>query len=669
MYPSLPRSIVPALLLATALHAGCNTNDICTGDQCDSPSDGDGGITDPTLAQIQSLVLDPLDPSLLSTDGSRPTQGFTVRGRLPDGTLTGPLKGLWSATTSAIGAVGSSDGVFTATGEAGGSVRVRVEVARVAGALQADTGLTVLIKRQVIVPGPNPDPGSLFKTPPVVDNARAAGIAYPLAKAVMPQNVFPANVQWLNGVAGDVFRVTIKKPSVEVVAYVQHTGAAFTNSWLVEQKAWRAVAQSDGDQATADISVDRYEAATKQVISGAAVSIRLIKAALQGSIYYWDIAAGRILRIDDGTANRVAFMPAPPAAPVGGDRCIGCHGVSRDGRFMVGRLGGGDNPGTVFDLTRDLTPNPAPSLFPVDVNSVRWGFATFSPDNTRLLTSAFATPPGPLQLVDAKSGARLTPKTGALPAGTYPSWSPDGKAIAYGGAANDWGGELTFANLTVMPVTGADSFGAPVDIVKSDAQSPALGYPTWTPDSKWLAFFRGAKARSDDGSGALFLVSPTGGQLTRLDNANGGAAGNNNFVPNFSPFDSGGYYWLMFLSKRDYGNAQAGTRGAARQQLWVTAISNSPKAGVDPSEVAYWLPGQATTSQNISGYWAPKACRKDNEVCSVGSECCGGLCVANKCQPPPVDMCRTEGQTCGGGGCCAGLLCDDRTHVCGGTLG
>ena len=100
----------------------------------------------------------------------------------------------------------------------------------------------------------------------------------------------------------------------------------------------------------------------------------------------------------------------------------------------------------------------------------------------------------------------------------------------------------------------------------------------------------------------------------------------------------------------------------------MTAISNKPQAGQDPSEIPYWLPGQATTSQNISGYWAPKACRKDTEQCSVGSECCGGLCVAGKCQPPPVDQCRAEGMTCGGGGCCPGLTCD-RNNICTAILG
>jgi hypothetical protein len=121
----------------------------------------------------------------------------------------------------------------------------------------------------------------------------------------------------------------------------------------------------------------------------------------------------------------------------------------------------------------------------------------------------------------------------------------------------------------------------------------------------------------------------------RLDNANGGVSGTSGFWPTFSPYttteNGSTYYWIAFFSQRDYGNAQAGTKGTQRRQLWVTSV----KAGattVDPSSVAYWLPGQDTTSDNAAGRWAPTACRANAASCQVSSECCSGSCL-----PSPGD--------------------------------
>jgi hypothetical protein len=78
------------------------------------------------------------------------------------------------------------------------------------------------------------------------------------------------------------------------------------------------------------------------------------------------------------------------------------------------------------------------------------------------------------------------------------------------------------------------------------------------------------------------------------------------YLPCFSPYDSGGYLWLVFYSVRDYGNAQAGTKGTQRRQMWVTAIDKSKLGtGADPSSTPYWLPDQDPKTENMSAFWAP----------------------------------------------------------------
>jgi hypothetical protein len=61
---------------------------------------------------------------------------------------------------------------------------------------------------------------------------------------------------------------------------------------------------------------------------------------------------------------------------------------------------------------------------------------------------------------------------------------------------------------------------------------------------------------------------------------------------------------MVFYSLRDYGNAQAGTKGTKRRQLWVTAIDKSKLGSGDPSSVPYWLPDQDPKTENMSAFWA-----------------------------------------------------------------
>lgn len=639
------------------------------GSSIDTGTRADAG--DPRDRDVVSIVVEPPTAELVSIDGSMPEQTFTVVATLRDGTTRAAFAPLFELDSREIGDIDAAGGLFVANGIIGGTATVTASVLGASGTLAATATVTVRLERTVLVPGAPADAATRFGGATVTDPARAADIVYPLDGAVMPQNVYPAEVQWLLGVAGDLFRVTLSKPHVSIVGYLLHDGAAFRNGWLVDEAAWRSLAQTDPDD-TARITVDRWEAATGEVIGSTPVSTRFARAALAGSIYYWDIEAGRIVRINDGTATREAIMPSPPVA-LDGARCVGCHTVSTSGRYMAGRLGGGENIGAVFDLTSDLTGDPPPTMFPIGGSSIHWWFSSWSPDDTRMVITTLESSARALRFMDPFAGVDV-PVTGALPTNaTHPAWSPDGGSIAYVTNVNTWGGAFVAGDVAVIPVTG-DSVGAPVvihtgaSLAGSSPPGVADSYPTWTPDSARIAFGHGSGCRSEDQHGALYIMARDGSGVVRLDRANG--SGDANFQPRFSPFDSGGYFWLSFLSRRDYGNTIAGTRGRAFQQIWVTAIGTAPAAGGDPSEVPYWLPGQNTASRNISAYWAPRPCRPDGEACSVGSECCGGDCRpgtdgALVCSPPPPERCRRRNETCStDADCCEGMDLTCLSNVC-----
>jgi hypothetical protein len=652
--------------------ADCSRGQTCRDGMCQVSTVRDGdvdidafvpGYDAGPIPMPVSVRLEPAMADLVSIDGAVVTQTFDVVVVYDTG-LELPASGpLFEIDTRTMGDIAPSTGLFTANGIVGGSATVTARVTIGSGpALTATAPLTVRIERTVLAAGAPADAAARFDAAtPVADGSRAAGIVYPLDHVVFPENVYPADVQWTNGSTDDLFRVRITKASAEITGYVLFDGQ---NHWLVDLLAWRSLAQSNpGEEAT--LTVDRL-LPTGELITGTPVALTFAQAALTGTVYYWDIVAGRIQRINDGSGTAESFLPNPEQG------CVGCHSVSHSGRYMAGRLGGGDNLGTVFDLTTDLTTAvPSPSIWAPTTHGLYWWFSTWSPDDTRLIVAAQTGPE--LRLYDPIAGTQVPAPTLAGLFGTYPAWSPDGTRIAYIINNNTWGDDVSLGDIAILPVTAPDTFGSPsiihhgVDIADGAADS----YPTWSPDSSLIAFGHGTGSRSESRLGDLFIMGADGASARQLAMAASGTR--EDFQPRFSPFTQGGYFWLSFLSRRVYGNPQIGNFTSApsrRQQIWVTAVRVGAAGTEDPSSVPYWLPGQNPHSANISAYWAPRACRPDGDACSVGSECCGGECLVDGtgalvCAPPPPDRCREYGETCTtDGDCCMDMDLECRDHVC-----
>ncbi len=679
--------------LLAALAGGCSPEDPrldCPGGVCSPPDDlgvrpdagthSDLGIrpidTGPGHQAVVSIALRPAMATLVHRDNAPATETFRVVGILPDGAEVGIGQPTYTLAANRAAVLDGATGALRTTGEAGATLALGAELVVGGQTLRATARAVVRVERSAVGAGLLPDVAARFAGTAVTDPARAVLLHYPLDAAVIPNNLAPIDVQWERGAPGDVFRVRLRKPHVDVSGYVTHTGAGFDFRWSVTQALWRALLESDpGDPLT--VSVERWVAATNTHVAGPSVSLSVARAALSGSIYFWDLSGGRIERIDAITAERTSAVPNPPPRPVApdqGSRCIACHTVSRDGRYMSVEMWGGDRAGAVFDLTDTALRNdPAPTVVAPQEDRV-WLFSTFSPDSAYLAVNRATG----LRLLRREGGGVYVDNTGLPTTATaHPTWSPDGNTIAVAtNIVGPWAVDFTAGDLGLIPRTGETTFGPP-RVVHRATSSPGGtvdAHPSFSPDGRWLAFQHGVHSRSGDEHGmrypARLEILPAdameGATPLVLSNASGDMDG---YWPNFSPFNAGGYYWLAFYSRRDYGNAQAGTRGSRRRQIWVTAVRNTPTSGSDPSAVPYWLPGQNPAVENISAQWAPIACRMNTERCTVSSECCSGTCERQPdgmyaCQPPPPAMCRRIGSSCSNNAdCCEGLFCV--ANVCG----
>ncbi|HVH41544.1 MAG TPA: hypothetical protein VM925_04350 [Labilithrix sp.] len=148
------------------------------------------------------------------------------------------------------------------------------------------------------------------------------------------------------------------------------------------------------------------------------------------------------------------------------------------------------------------------------------------------------------------------------------------------------------------------------------------------------------------------------------------------------------YYWVVFTSRRMFGNIatidpwwsdprrQDISQSVTPKKLWVAAIRANPTAGTDPSYPAFYLPGQEWISGNSKAYWVQNACKPGSftkttaNECEVSDDCCAGsVCQLNtpvsnpaKRYCVPTSACVPLNGTCSTStDCCSGRLCSNGT--------
>jgi hypothetical protein len=422
----------------------------------------------------------------------------------------------------------------------------------------------------------------------------------------------------------------------------------------------------------------------------------------------------------------VAGVNSISATAGDGSGCRVCHTVAANGQTLLTQesdTGGGNYATTVMiNLTGDTTGGAGTPLTPLNLT-----YPALYKDGTILLSSTggFAYPAsggGSSQLYSLAGGGTLVPGVTGLGSNlqaALPSFSPDGAHVSF----NFWGGTLPgaagatlsgdTASLGILDFDGKATFSnARVPYTPPSGQKVA--YSSFLPDSSGVVFeielssptndfgYTWARSNAATGNtGELWWLDLATGSAHRLDALNGyGAAGavylpapgaggsphtpaqdaTLNFEPTVNPIASGGYAWVVFTSRRMYGNvAQIGpwvsdpgfypwTTQVTDKKLWVAAIdlqSMSP----DPSHPPFYLPAQELHAGNARGYWTVEPCRGNGQACTTGDQCCGGYCQAGSdgglqctAQAPPCagqyEKCTTTADCCASPGIqCINGLC------------
>ena len=667
---SLRSGVLLATLASAAVYAGAGCSNT-SGFGDNPPVDpNDGGVqdgTDPFANQDgnptqTALDVQPKDPVL---DYSvTKTQQFNA---YVSGATT-PTVANWIIDNGQLGAIDGS-GLFTASGTVGGTATVTATSGKATGS----TTVSVLLRISENPGNVSAGDQTKLKAGGAADPAFAW--LYPYNKTIFPRGLTAPVLQF----AGTATTATYVHITSKFVDYQGYFGGANPAQVTLSPATWKTITQSVLANDPVTVAVSKLSGG---VASGPVTETwSIAQGSLKGTVYYDSYTSP--LAGNNGATLKVKVGQQAQVLLAG---CTTCHSVSANGNVLAA------SAGHATDQTWDLTNNTATMATAGDGV---FSFGGLSPNGTKILTygtTSGSYPPnvpgmqGPrdAKLMNTKNGAVLPAPgfDGVIHSAMMPVFSQDGTKVAFNHYDTGAGHSLAVMDFNDQ----TNTFSGLTDVATDP--NKYLGWPAFLPDSKTLLFHLDDRSDFATWSGAkadLVAIDLATKTKTPLDALNGISGGQPylpygasditlNYEPTVLPIAIGGYYWVIFTSRRNYGNTIYPAAGDTsqdsqrRKKLWVSAIDINAVPGKDPSHPAFYFEGQELAAGNMRGFWALDPCKQNGLSCETGDECCGGFCRPNgdggfACVPPPsgcsqeFETCKTAADCCDTGSLCVNGHC------------
>jgi hypothetical protein len=676
-----------------------------------------------------NLVVTPGDGTL-TLDALSP-QPIAFTATLPDGSAS-VLSVRWTIAHKNVGEIDPDTGVFTPNGAGGkvavtarsGSQARTVTVSIVVtGSVEGDPDADGMPEGAGGIGGVGGDGGGTqiddAALRAVLDKQAAADAKlvwlYPYDGTVWPRGLPAPLVQWSQGEhAAEAIKLHLEVPDAfRVDVYLGRPKSLAADKPFVRvpvpQTVWRNALMSGGKlEATLTIAARDASGALSSHIAQHNPTWKIAPTTLRGTLYYnsyatklaenYDGAVGGFGRFGGATLalRGDSFDPVLIAGSTTPDEsgCRVCHTVSANGSTLIAQRANNRSSSRY-----DLTSGNAETMYP-DQDNGKFGWSALSPDGALALGAS--GPPGTQPVASLTTSALYKVSDGSVLSApglselatqaATPTFSLDETKVAFNLFSGPGSASLAAdgSNLVVMDFAKVDdttySFTNPRAVFTASQAGQYPGWPYFLPDGKGLVFELELKHGGQDrifttvqGARGELWWTDLEGHAHALSRANGtgylpkGPLGHDDdatlqYEPTVAPIIAGGYAWMVFTSRRLYGNVATrapfdsdprgfdltpgNPAGPTPKKLWVSAIDMPPKPDSDPSHPAFYMPAQELFAGNMRGFWALDACKPDLAECTGGDECCNGYCrrdvenLTGVCQDIPNDQCAMEYDRC-----------------------